>query len=251
LKCNLLFFLFFVLNSVAQNSSLTLLRGKVMADNIELNGITIQNLRSQSDAVSENNGNFSIFVLVGDTLSFKGLQVNTKKVTISENDLSKKLVVVLLEPKIIPLSEVKITEYKNINAVALGILDKPAKVYSPAERKLKAAKEFDVGYYRIPMPNIFFSVDPILNAISGRTKMLKKELEIERKELALKKIENNFEEEYFITTLKIPKEEVKAFWYFVVEKEELISALNAKNKIKTEFVFSKLASEFLALQTKK
>jgi hypothetical protein len=242
-----LFFLLIGIEAISQNNSLTLLRGKVVAETIELNGITVHNNRSESDAVTENNGNFSIFVMVGDTLSFSGLQINTKKVIISENDMAKKLFTIVLEPKIIPLNEVKIVEYKNINAVSLGILQTQPKRYTPAERRLRAAGEFH-WYSPLLIPLGGMSVDGLINAITGRTKILKKELDIERKELALKDIENNFSEEYFITKLKIPKEYVKAFWYFAIEKEELTAALKEKNKIQTEFVFSKLATEFLELQ---
>lgn len=247
MKCKILFCFFFVFNSFAQTSSLTLLRGKVVADNIEVSGITIHNLRSESDVITEYNGNFSIFVMVNDSLSFSGLQIKTKKIKVETNDLEKKLLVITLEPKINELKEVEIKQYKDINAVSLGILQKPAKKYTPAERRLRTAGTFH-WYSPLLIPLGGMPLDGLINSISGRTKMLKKELAVERKEFALKNIENNFEEDYFISTLKIPKEYVKAFWYYAVESEELINALNEKNKIQTEFVFSKLATEFLELQ---
>ena len=90
-------------------------------------------------------------------------------------------------------------------------------------------------------------VDGLINAISGRTAMLKKELEVERKELTIKKIEDNFEEKYFIETLKIPSDYVKAFLYYISDNEELRTALAAKDKVQIDFVFAKLASEYNTL----
>jgi hypothetical protein len=49
-------------------------------------------------------------------------------------------------------------------------------------------------------------LDGLLNSISGRTAMLKKELLIERNELAIQSVKNQFVEEYFVNSLFIPKE---------------------------------------------
>jgi hypothetical protein len=147
-----------------------------------------------------------MFVKVGDTLQFSGLQIVTKKSVITENDITKQLYVVSLEAKVNLLDEVEIKQYKNINAVSLGILQRPAKVYTPAERRLKTASDYDVTDFLGPTIGFSMGLDPILNAISGRTAMLKKELKIEKKEYLLNKIEYMFKEEYFLENLKIPKE---------------------------------------------
>jgi len=44
-----------------------------------------------------------------------------------------------LEPLVRLLDEVRINEYKNINAVSLGIISPNTKHYTPAERKLYTA----------------------------------------------------------------------------------------------------------------
>ena len=239
-----IFILFFVLHSV-QSQSLTLLKGKVTSQLKELKTVTISNLRSKSNTSTDGNLNFSMFVKVGDTLEFSGLQVITKIIIIDEIEIAKKLLVCNLESKIILLDEVEIKKYPSINAVSLGILQTPAKVYTPAEKKLKAAKEFNVGYYKIPLPNIFFSVDPIINAISGRTALLKKELQVERKEHLLEKIEYLFKEDFFTENLKIPKEYIRGFWYYAIEEPKLIEALNTKNKITSRFIFADLSFKYL------
>jgi hypothetical protein len=94
-------------------------------------------------------------------------------------------------------------------------------------------------------------LDPILNAISGRTAMLKKELKIEKKEYLLKKIEYMFKEEYFLENLNIPKEYLRGFWYYAVEDQKLEEALNAKKKMMARFIFSDLANKYLELLTTK
>ena len=130
---SIIIFLFFA-QTFAQTPTLTLLKGKITSQIKELNDVYVANLRSESTTTTDNNGNFSMFVKVGDTLQFSGLQIVTKKAVITENDLAKQLYVENLEVKVNPLDEVEIKQYPNINATSLGILQKPAKVYTPAER---------------------------------------------------------------------------------------------------------------------
>jgi hypothetical protein len=129
------------------------------------------------------------------------------------------------------LDEVKINEYKDINAVSLGIISSKTKHYTPAERKLHEATS---GSGLVPL-------NPILNAITGRTKQLKKEVEVEKKETMLSKIQNLYEAEYFVETLKIPKDFVKGFQYFIVEDAKFVEALKAKNKTMATFIMNELA----------
>lgn len=92
------------------------------------------------------------------------------------------------------------------------------------------------------------SVDPLLNWISGRTSMLKKELEVEKKELLQAKMTNNYEREYIINTLKIPEEYVDGFLFYAAENERFAAAMKAKNYTMATFVLSELASKYRELQ---
>jgi hypothetical protein len=239
---SIIIFLFFA-QTFAQTPTLSLLKGKITSQIKELNDVYVANLRSESTTTTDKNGNFSMFIIVGDTLQFSGLQIVTKKVVITENDIVKQLYVVSLEAKVNPLDEVEIKQYKDINAVSLGILQKPAKVYTPAERKLKAATDLDgkIGFGGA------MSIDPLLNWMSGRTTMLKKELAVEKKEKLLQKIEYLFKEEYFIENLKIPKDYLRGFWYYAIDDTKLVAALNTKNKIMARFIFSDLATNYLEI----
>jgi hypothetical protein len=242
---SIIIFLFFA-QSFAQTTTLTLLKGKIASQIKELNDVYVVNLRSESTTTTDSNGSYSMFVKVGDTLQFSGMQVITKKAVITENDILKQLYVISLEAKVNALDEVEIKQYKDINAVSLGILQKPAKAYTPAERKLRAAEEFH-WYSPLLIPIGGMSVDGLINSISGRTAMLKKELAVEKKEKLLQKIEYLFKEEYFLKNLKIPKEYLRGFWYYAVEDPKLADALNTKNKIMARFIFSDLASKYLEI----
>jgi hypothetical protein len=231
----------------AQNPMYKIVKGKVVSSAMDLEGIYIVNLKTEVSTATENGGYFEIQAKIGDTLMFSAVQIKGKKVVLKENDFGDELFFVRLEAMINQLEEVKIIQYKNINAVALGILQKPAKVYTPAERKLRTAGELH-WYSPLLIPLGGMSVDGLLNSVSGRTTMLKKELIVERKEIFLKKLEDMFETNFFINKLKIPSQYVKGFKYYVVEDEKFVNAVNSKNKTMATFVLGDLAVEYLKLQ---
>jgi hypothetical protein len=245
MKFKILLILIFIQSfGFCQSTELTFLKGRIICPIKELGEVNIFNLRSESVTTSNESGSYSMFVKVGDTLQFQSLQIETKKIVIGKDDLTKPLLATTLVPKTIDLAEVEIKDYSHINAVSLRILEKPAKKYTPAERRLRTAEEFH-WYSPLLIPIGGMSVDGILNAISGRTAMLKKEVEIEKKEKMMQKIESQFKPDYFTRKLRIPKEYVKGFLYYVVEDAKLITYINAKNKGMSKFRMSELATQYL------
>lgn len=213
------------------------INGKVTADYNDLESIYIVNLKTEKSTLTERGGYFSINASVGDTIMFTSVQFKSLKITLKEEDFNKELLFVKMETFIRVLDEVKINEYKDINAVSLGIISSKTKHYTPAERKLKTASDSDAQIGT----NTSIGLDPILNWMSGRTTMLKKEVEVEKKELMLTKIQNLYEAEYFVETLKIPEDFVKGFQYYIVEDAKFVEALKAKNKTMATFIMNELA----------
>lgn len=224
------------------------LSGKVTADYNDLEGIYIVNLKTEKATLTERGGYFSITASVGDTLMFSAVQFKGLKVALTESDFANELFFVKLEPLVRLLDEVRINEYKNINAVSLGIISPNTKHYTPAERKLYTATGGEKNQYGL---NTRISGDAILNAISGRTAMLKKEVEVEKKETLMDKIERWYEEKYFTETLKIPQEYVKGFLFYIVEDSKFVEVVNAKNKTMATFVMNELATKYLELLKEK
>jgi hypothetical protein len=232
----------------AQNGLVKTIKGKVISEAVDLDEIYIINLKSEATTSTEKGGYFSIAAAVGDTLMFSAIQIKGRKITITDKDFDKELLMVKLEPMINRLDEVIVKQYKNINAVSLGIIPADTKHYTPAERKLMAASGADVKGNTDGSMGGSASLDPLFNWMSGRTAMLEKELEVEKKETLLQKIENQFGIDYFVEKLKIPREYVRGFWYYVVEENRFVSALNAKNKTMGTFVLTELATKYLEIQ---
>ncbi|MBC8645511.1 hypothetical protein H9W95_20340 [Flavobacterium lindanitolerans] len=117
-----------VLSQVSERKNL---KGKVMASASNLDGIYVLNLSSEKETVTKEGGYFSIQAKEGDSLMFSSIQFKGKIVEVSQADFEKELFFVKLETMVNQLDEVTVVQYKNINAYDLGIIPKPAKVYTP------------------------------------------------------------------------------------------------------------------------
>ena len=231
------FFMFFSLLGWAQSDSI--IKGKVVSTSSSLEGIHILNLNKGIGIATDDRGYFAIRVAIGDTLQFSAIHLIATKHIIEKDDFGENLLFVEMKSKLNELEEVTIVQYKNINAVSLGIIPKNQKTYTPAERKLKAASEMSIG--------TIISIDPLLNWISGRTRMLKKEVQIEKNEFLIDATSDYYQKEYFTDVLKIPEDYVDGFLFYVVENSRFVMAMKDKNKTMATFILSELAVEYLKL----
>lgn len=236
-------FLTFFSFGFAQKSEL---KGKIMGSNIDLEGIYIINLNSNNATTSQSGGYFTIQARENDTLQFSAVHIKGRKVILKSSDVAADLFFVNLELASYNLNEVVINQ-NNINAVSMGILSAPAKKYTPAERRLYTATGGGNTYGL----NTKVSFDGILNSISGRTTMLKKEVAVERKEYTIRKLNEWFEDNFYIERLKIPADYIKGFQYYLAENPEFESAVKSKNKTLAVFIMGEVATSYLKVINEK
>lgn len=92
--------------SFSQNDSRTWLIGKVLYRNNNVVAANVVNNTSQDATITNQNGEFSIKVKIGDQLIFSSLQYQFKAVFIDDEILKKNRLVVEVNEKITELSEV-------------------------------------------------------------------------------------------------------------------------------------------------
>jgi hypothetical protein len=231
MKIKLCFFFFVLANVIlAQESGRTVLNGKINANTIDLEGVYVINLRNEKSAITEKEGFFSIAAIPGDTLLFSAIQLKEVRIVLKQEDFQIKPFLVKMESNITQLREVIVKRYDNINAVSMGISPNGMLHRTQAERKLYTAKST--------------AGDALLNLMSGRTAMLKKEIVVEGKLSFMNQIDNMFNEDYFRNTLKIPLEYIKGFQYYIVENERFTTILKSKNKTQIEFAMVSLAEKY-------
>ena len=175
-------FLFFIAQFVfSQNEKL--LNGKIVVKDATPQGVHIINLMNEKETLSDSKGAFSIEAKPDDLLVFSANHLDYMRKIIETSDYYSAVLQIEMTSKINELDEVEVKNYSHLNAESLGITN-GVKTYTPAERKLKTAGDFKpihlLGILGGSLP-----VDPILNAINGRTKRLKEEIKIEKKEICV------------------------------------------------------------------
>lgn len=230
----LLFFIIFWCTTTlfGQNNGVVACHGKVNAEMNDLEGIYVINLNTENATITDSKGFFIINAKVGDSLLLSSVQFKSVKKAISSEDLTN-LFFVTMRPIMNELKEV-VVKRPSVSAESLGIIPYGQKKYTPAERKIFTATSG-------------FGIDPLLNLFSGRTTMLKKELEVEKKEGYLVQLENLFDNNHYVNTLHIPAEYVKGFLYFAVENPKFTRVLKTKNRTSIEFLMSELATQYIQI----
>jgi hypothetical protein len=226
-----------------QHKTLVVIQGKLVFDNADLEGIYIYNLNQSQSTITQMNGYFSLNSSLNDTLLVSSLQFEKTKYVVQQTDIDRKKLFIPLKIQNTTLNEVEINQFKKINSKSLGLIPKNQKVYTPAERKLKTAGELH-WYSPLLIPLGGMDIDGFLNAINGRTKQLKKEVEVEKKEFALKKLEDYFEDSFYTKELKIPADKVNGFKFYLVDDLTFMQALDNKNKNLTKFLVVEIAEEY-------
>lgn len=221
------------------------LSGQLICANISLVNIHIINLSNKKSTISNAEGKFAIMASEDDLLVFSAVNIDYWRQSVQEIDIKNKSISIKLTPKVESLQEVVVEKKVVVTAQEMGIINYKPKSYTQAERRLKAATDLNPSLGLGTMLGAAMSIDPLLNWISGRTKLLKKELKIEQKEIAIQKLDAFFDEKYFTNTLKIPVEYQAGFKFFAVEHQELYYSIVNKDKIKTQFYLAEVAQDFL------
>jgi len=229
----LIILLLLVQIGLGQNTASKEIMGQIVEKTTSIDGVNIINNTTQVSTVSDSNGMFSIPGKEGDVLVFSSVNLEPFKHRITAEDLTVSSILIRMTAKEIELKEVVVNENANITAENLGIIPYGQKKYTPAERKVYTATST--------------SVDKLLNMMSGRTTMLKKEVNVEKKEALFRKIEYLFEENYYTDRLKIPVDDIKGFQLYCVDDAEFAVSLDTKNKTMSMFLITDLARRYLII----
>ena len=213
----------------AQSNAEKIIVGTVVCDARKLEGISIINCMNKMIAVTDNEGCFSIQAKEGDILNLSGIDYKYLKKNVYRHEYKSGTMEVDMIFNSVELDEVIINKNASITAENLGIIPRGQIKLTQQERKLYSSSGGMFGLYSI---------------ISGEKEMLKKNVEAEKKELLMKKLEYMFAEKYYTKTLKIPVDLIKGFQYYCIENSEFAASLKGKNKSMSMFLMTNLASVY-------
>lgn len=220
--------------SILLTSQTNQIEGFIVFDEEALQGVSIINQTKNTSTISNEIGFFEIKASLADTIyfSYLGMQEVTRYVTSKE--LEAELVKIKMYEKSFELKEVEVTKYSSVNAVALGIIPEEMKEFSQYERKLANAGDFKPIHLLDLITKGALPLDPIFNAINGRTKRMKHAINLEQKQEQYQFLETNYTE-YAQVELNIKEEQVGLFFTYIVENEDL--AYSIKNHEEDKFRF--------------
>lgn len=226
-----------------------------MNKDIGVADVHVMNTSASRATISNDNGYFAIEVTLGDTLLFSAVQFKRKSLVINAEMLSSKMLFVPLEEFVNELDEVVVRPYdlsgdlgkdmQNmdtgavVSATSLGLPNAHVKPPIQSVRHLQTAT---AGKFH-PLMILNPPIDPLINAISGRTKMLKKRVARDKKDIRLQQLRSSVPDSLFLTQLKIPKEKIDDFMYFCEVDAAFDSLVNTDNRIAIwEFLLTKSLS---------
>lgn len=207
----------------------------------DVTNVHVLNLTANRATITNADGHFTLSAKVNDTIRFSAVQFDNIELVINQ-EMLESFIVVRLSTSLTELEEVVVWPYmlsgdllKDLDAseiedvITASTLDLPnanVKERIQSERLLYTARTWD---FRV----VSVKLDPLINAISGRTKMLKERVARDLEESRYNKIYDNLDESFIIKDLKIPKDRIYDYYYFCEADSafDSIVKLNVKGDI--------------------
>lgn len=212
------------------------LQGRVIASGSPVQNIFIINKNTGTEVKSTTDGSFTIPVKEGDRLTAYSNTTKVREFAITAHSLAHSPYILEVEPIGTDLDEVVVT---GVTSESLGLVPKNQEQFTPAEKKLLTASSYRMN------PQ---GLDPIINAISGRTKMLRKALDAEHKENLAKKINDLFTDDDLVG-FGLPAETARGFIFYLVEDTRVTDAMKAGNTEMVRLLLMELAEKYAKLQS--
>ena len=198
----------------AQNGE-KLIKGKVLTGQIPVENVEVINISNQSSTTTNSKGEFQISAKSNDPLIYSNSNYENVRKRLLKSEFESGQITVSLIPIATNLDVVVIDKTNAISGF------EGAKKFTPAERRLETGnKQFRLNQ------GLEISNDAIINKISGKSRRLKKEVEVERKEAFLEEFSDTFADEFFTEDLRIEKEYVDGFKFYLAEDPEFIKAFH-------------------------
>jgi len=200
------------------------LTGKITNDSIDHEYLHVLNLTLQKGTITNEKGVFRIPVREQDTLYISAVQFKPKEVVITSEIIAKNFLELELETNVTELEDVNISDIdlsgrlgddmnipkveKPFNPADAGLPVYTGPIITQEERKLYTATHSGGGI--IP-------VNAVINAISGRTKMLKNHVRISNMEIRVQKARNLVSDSTYIYQLNIPAKYIDDFAHYIYQ----------------------------------
>jgi hypothetical protein len=240
MKKNSLLLIVFILVSTsvgAQTLFSKKLEGRVYGKDGDVAATHVQNITTKRATITDIDGFFAINVDLNDTLVFSAVQFKRKEIVVTPEILRQRMLNVPLEDALTELDEVVVTPYnlsgdikKDLNIIKTDLVVTASTLGLPNAYVLPITKAERELY--VATANPFMSFDPLINAITGRTKMLKKRVARNKLYSRTERVKAFYADSLFRIDLKIPETKIDDFLYFCEVDTEFQTVVDSHDRLK-------------------
>lgn len=231
-----------------------MLHGKVLTTQ-DAENVHVINKTLKKNTITNDSGMFDIEVTLRDTLVFSSIQHELQVLIVDQEIYKNGTVVIMLMERVNQLDEVVVgklltgnmnSDVSNIEgepmtSLKAGIPSFQGKPLSPVERYLKDAGDLDAKLGgSLGGLGVSFRLVPVINAITGRTKQMKKYVQLEEKEMLMYHLKTHVGPVLF-EEYPLADEYVMEFLYFASEQPDFLERCKNKTAVDHyEFLKEKL-----------
>ncbi len=258
-----LFFLFFTLLSFSQNFNRIEVKGQIIVDHPDLEGVTVFNTSSNEGTITDASGKFKIKVALNDVVEVSALQFEKFVVTVSKEIIQAKSMTIFLVERVNRLDEVLILPYglsgnlgtdvastkmenPNLDALYFG-LDNLDKIEFQKDYITKVnAATVDATEYHYGV-DFVKALGTLLKPVFNFKGKQKEKNKIKNQSL----IASKYSTEYLLKRLSIPKDRIVEFIDYVESKGVDTALLETGREFEFLNFLIEKSKEFQSLETSK
>lgn len=251
---------FLTVFAFAQDSIRVAVKGKIIVDTPDIEGVTVFNISSNKGTITNEKGEFTLKVMLNDKIEVSALQFKDFSLTVTESIIKNKQMTIFLVEQVNKLDEVVILPYDltgvlkedvesvevfnpDLDAIYFGVDDISVYEFSDDQyskvENYAAMNQNDRIRYQA---NGVAIVEGLVNLIFKPKKKSKNTTNEERK-IPTQTLADKYDHAYYTTNFDIPEERVEAFIAYVQKNDfdvsllekgnemQLIEHLNAKSKV--------------------
>lgn len=214
------------------------LSGQIIAKG-DLEGIHVINKSAYRYSTTDQNGFFTIEGGLSDSLYFSSIQYIPKTIVLSTQNIDTKSITVTLSESINALDEVLIgtlltgdlnSDIGNSDAKRpIDFYDLGIPGYTGPRMNLTERRLYDADH-SVLYTGLGLNVNKLLNMITGRTKMLKKHVKLDRDQQTISRIKEVIAPLFFINH-ELEKEKRMEFYYFCADAPDFQERCRGKSAV--------------------
>ncbi|ESU23285.1 hypothetical protein FEDK69T_14410 [Flavobacterium enshiense DK69] len=220
----LIFLMLLSLTVTAQDVNRILFRGIVVADSLDVDNIVVRNITSKRITITDNKGNFSLFVKERDTLVFSAIAFNSSVLIINKSHLDNEVVKIRLSVKVNELDEVVVRPYtltgnleadsKNLKIKTVDVDEKKIDLSNPLPKYNKV--DNSLAQITPGSGNSFSGMDFValgkkVHKAIFNPKPKEKKIDYVTEKIFSEGVKEKFDPQFFTETLKLKPEEIDLF----------------------------------------